>query len=402
MLNKIFLVMVGLILISCSPVSATNLIINGDFETGNLNGWSTWGTVDPWTISSDSYEGTYSTASDYGIYENIKQTIDFTEVSTVTFYSKVIGYSFGDFRFGAYMDSTSSTLGTCLWSAGAGEHDWTLRTIDVSGYTGYHTINFFGGVGTSGQIRVRIDNIMADDGIGGADEFITWTTCPTDSWAKGNYSMIWVRVPEEHNNFTFWYKTPSTDYTQISIPKNYLHNYPAYNYVDDTWYYHYWKTCYHAVHGNYSAKLIIDGSDSSEITTYIPYLDLDVDMPDVITIPVPDVFIDPPQWNVTIPEAYINVSWLTNYTDFWDGLGESINTTQYATVGLLLIPFDALNTSLSGVYGYVDDASGMVQGFDHCALIVRAGWDVIPNEIQTIFIGSAALGIVVFIYHRRA
>ena len=398
MLNKIFLIMVVTVFLFCNPAYGA-IFTNGGFETGDFTGWSTGsysGTVTGTVHSDYAYNSSYGTrlyASGASCAIWKYQTVDLTGIDNFTFtYKNVVVSGNAYAKTYVYIDSS------CIYTDyNAG--DWIIKEIDVSGYSGNHVFYFYCSAG-SGTTEVYIDNFDIELPTPSVN-YIAWSTFPPDSWAKGNYSRIYLRVPEEQNNFTFWYKTPCTDYTQTPIPKNYLHRYPSYSYVDNTWYYHYWKTCYHAVHGNYSAKLIIDGSDSSETIKYIPYLDLDVDMPDVIVIPVPEVFVDPPQWNVTIPDAYVNVSWLTNYTDFWDGLGESINTTQYATVGLLLIPFDALNTSISGIYGYVDDARGMLQGFDHCALIVRVGWDVIPNEIQTIFIGSAALGIVVFIYHRR-
>ncbi len=140
----------------------------------------------------------------------------------------------------------------------------------------------------------------------------------------------------------------------------------------------------------------------SEKTIYVPYLDSNVEVPDVIIIPIPDVYVDPPQWNVTLPPKYDNVSWLVDYTTFWDGVGNSINHTQYATVGLLLVPFEALNNSMSVIYAHANDASTMLQGFEHCSIIVMSGWNLIPVEIQTLFIGAAALGVVIFILHRRA
>lgn len=229
--------------------------------------------------------------------------------------------------------------------------------------------------------------------------YITWTTHPPDSWKVGNYSTLVIGVPEEYKNFTFEYKTPSTNYTTMSIQKNIIPK--TFDYTEGKWYYWFSKAVYHSTYGNYSCRITHPEMETEIKTVSVPYFNPDVALPPVVIIPIPDVWVDPPQWNVTIPDKYQNVSWLTNYTVFWGGVGNSTNYTLYATAGLLLTPIEMLNSSISTVHEYTTTAGGMIAGFEHTAIIIKVGWDIIPDDIQNIFIGTAALGIVIFIYHRR-
>lgn len=230
--------------------------------------------------------------------------------------------------------------------------------------------------------------------------YISWDTFPSNSWKVGNYSTLMVGVPASLKNFTFFYKTPSTDYTEMPIQKHFIHK--TFNVEEGEFYYYYAKFPYHATYGTYSAKIELNEVVLDSKSVIVPYFDPDITLPDTIIIPIPAVFVDPPQWNVTVPPEYENVTWLTDYTAFCDGIGNSLNYTTYATIGLLLIPLDMLNGSVTTIHEYATDAAGMVTGFEHCSIMIKVAWAIIPSEIQTLFVGAAALGLVVFLYHRRA
>lgn len=266
-----------------------------------------------------------------------------------------------------------------------------FHAVDTSSLSGFKTIKFNTPLTTG---YTYVDNILLSDP---APSYIAWTTYPPDSWAVGNYSTLIISVPDTAV-FDFYYKIPEGEYVLTPIQKSFFGRY--WNIEEGCFYQDYLKTCYHAAYGNYSAK-IIGNIAASEENRYVPYFNPEIDIPDVIVIPIPDVYVDPPQWNVTLPPKYENVTWLNDYTVFWDGVGNSINYTMYATVGLLLIPVEMLNSSVSTIHTYAVSASGMVSGFEHCAIIVKVGWDVIPPEMQSLFIGAACLGLVIFLYHRR-
>lgn len=130
-----FFVIISFFITPCYAID----FINGDFETGNTcpDNWSCGG-VGMFRNSSVSYNGDYcimqQTSDSYG---TAYQNIDLTNVDTIYFYTKQTNFINGwtltriQFSNGVYYSP---------WFAGV--HDWTLRSWDVSGYTGVQTIGF--------------------------------------------------------------------------------------------------------------------------------------------------------------------------------------------------------------------------------------------------------------------
>lgn len=379
-MKRFFLILFFLFLVLINPVGAVG-IPDPSFESGNLDDWVVLQNTGSHAAVLGGVYGDYCAHLSHTGYNAERLAIGAGECNSCSFWGKKSGAGSGDVRF-----------------------DYNVRVpVTSSTWQKYYYNNSFTSIemiaaGGGDSVTMWIDHFRFNNEPDTPKNYITWDTSPPDTWSKGNYSTLIVGVPYDMD-FDFYYKVPNGDYVLTPIQKSFIGRY--YNVEAGEFYQDYAKICYHAVHGNYSAKLVIDGFESSQTDVYIPYIDLDIDPPDSIIIPIPDIIVAPPNWNVTVPPKYDNVSWLTNYTDFWDGVGDSINYTQYATVGLLLTPLEALNTSVHTLFVYVDDASGMIQGFEHCAIIVRSGWDVIPSEIQTLFIGSASLGVVVFLLHRR-
>ena len=76
--NKIFLALACLLLLVCSAGSAlaTNLVVNGDFETGDLNGWNTFpGTENPAFGVWNGYPFTGKYSAWFGAYGSTDDTI---------------------------------------------------------------------------------------------------------------------------------------------------------------------------------------------------------------------------------------------------------------------------------------------------------------------------------------
>ena len=406
MLNKIILISIMMVFLFCHPASAVNLIQNGDFETGDNTGWDgsshnapiysrIANVCIPYPHCYSGYDSTYGLGYSAQNYQlaYINQSIDLTNVDNLTFYYELSKRGSGYLAVG--FGDTSSVI----WQTSS-VTSWIPVNIDVSGYSGITNIFFYAKCTASLGLAGTLDDIVADSITPPPANYITWETFPPDSWKVGNYSTLMVGVPASLKNFTFFYKTPSTDYIEMPIQKHFIHK--TFNVEEGEFYYYYAKFPYHATYGNYSAKIELNEAVLDSKSVIVPYFDPDITLPDTVIIPVPEVFVDPPQWNVTVPEEYGNVTWLTDYTAFCDGIGNSLNYTTYATVGLLLIPLEMLNGSVTTVNEYATDAAGMVQGFEHCSIIIKVAWDIIPSEIQTLFIGAAALGLVVFLYHRRA
>lgn len=384
---KIFLMLGLLTLLSISGVSAQ--VVNGGFESGTFSSWGVVGLSSSSVASAHAYTGGYGAWLDANSANGwMTQTVN--------------AANYGYVEFDAYIYESGGGGSNARVSLGSTYHSlpstssWAHYKYAISGTSSF-TIKFMLQPWSGERVYMKIDNVELT-GYTIPNPYITWTTHPTESWAVGNYSTLIVAVPKDYE-FDFYYKQPNGTYAITPIQKSLLG--PYWNDAEGMLYEDYIKTCYHSRHGTYSGLVMVGETGVSEKHVYVPYFDVTVDLPDVIVIPIPDVYVDPPQWNVTIPPAYENISWLIEYTDFWDGVASSINYTQYATVGLLLPPLEMLNDSIYTIYVYADSSSVMLQGFEHCALIVMVGWDVIPASIQAIFIGAASLGVVIFLLHRR-
>jgi hypothetical protein len=107
------------------------MIINGGFETGNSNGWTKTGSYAYADImGAGKYSGSYGAIiyCEYGT-GTFYQTVDLTNVSQLSFWSKNgTGHSFK-------IDSDVKIANLYTSS-------WTQHIIDVSSYSGSHSITF--------------------------------------------------------------------------------------------------------------------------------------------------------------------------------------------------------------------------------------------------------------------
>lgn len=400
MIKKIILISLVMGFLFCGPASAVNLITNGDFETGDFTGWNyTSGAQAPFItylggawgdhtaqLIVPQHAGTCILIQEYNNANAHNISFDIQRCSSGFYPSRVEIYNNDDIV--VQLGPESATIYNGHFS------------IDLTAYTGQGKVLFYANSGTTHTEYLRVDNVVVEDGSPEPTNYITWSTYPEDSWSVGNYSMITVGLPRPPDPVDFYIKTPTTDYIKKPLTKSPLVK--TWNTEEAQWYYQYFHTVYHVQSGNYSCKIVNSSAnfiEYSDIT--IPYDSPDIPIPDVITIPTPDPIETPPEWDVTIPESYENVSWMINYTDYWDNLGMNINDTLYSTVGLIFIPLEVMNESVYTVYTHINSAANIVNGFEHTHVIIQVAWDVIPGNIQTIFIGSAAVGVGLFILHRR-
>lgn len=150
----------------------SELIINGGFETGDLTGWEhsgcaswdngcvavcpatemVWINGVPHTINYPVHSGTYACElthkDDYAHFSYLSQEITNPNILTFWYYPPT-GQNYGYFE--VFIDDTKVWgITSSSWSAGV----WTQRQLDLSAYTGQHTLSFH--VQTYGEYTVII------------------------------------------------------------------------------------------------------------------------------------------------------------------------------------------------------------------------------------------------------
>lgn len=160
-----------------------NSITNPGFETGTLSGWSQSGAS---LVNTIANSGTYSAKlySAKGSISYIQQSVDLTGIDQITYYYRIDQVSSG--FLDVYIDTTK--VGSYSTITG-----WTKMTLDVSTYTGTHTIKFNARSGTNKQNKITayVDDVVAlkeyPSGVTGypplAVNFVDTTQNNPTSWA---------------------------------------------------------------------------------------------------------------------------------------------------------------------------------------------------------------------------
>ena len=145
---------------------ASDVIINGDFETGNITGWTkaapsgggsvTYGLEDTGNATFEDYTLYVSGSSTYASEACIYQGFDASEVSNITFWTKSYGTTAGvslgtnyqtSASFNIYNEFVPSTI-----------YDWHEVTVDLTGYTSTVYIIIWG----DDDRRGYLDNVHTD------------------------------------------------------------------------------------------------------------------------------------------------------------------------------------------------------------------------------------------------
>ena len=126
--------------------TASQLIVNGGFETGNLSSWSAGGVYLPFVVTGHAHAGTYSSQlgassgsepnGNSSLYQTI--TIPSTVTSaTLTFWywpstTDTITYDWQE----AQVQNSSGTLLAQIMKVCSNSHTWTQKTFDLTPYKG--------------------------------------------------------------------------------------------------------------------------------------------------------------------------------------------------------------------------------------------------------------------------
>lgn len=184
-----------LLLISPASAYTQEQVTNGGFSSG-LTGWTTgtnvgddgFAQVAPYGSGGQSggYANLWVTCEGvYGGWANseLTQSVDLTGVSTLTYYVYCDSYDHkgvsGTNRFSVYIDGTqiSTTTSPQFFDT------WTQESIDVSAYSGAHTITFYASTSGGGYLSFNIDTVSAigtysDPSIGGITANVTQGHAP--------------------------------------------------------------------------------------------------------------------------------------------------------------------------------------------------------------------------------
>ena len=127
------------------PVAADDFV-NGDFETGDSTGWIIyqWGSAgSSYDVNTDAeYSGAYglkqcawsTTPGTKGV--RYTQNLDLTGIDSVDFWYKIIELDGGVEFFYISIDASEQ------WNTSGPVGGWIHKSIDVSGYSGSHDVEF--------------------------------------------------------------------------------------------------------------------------------------------------------------------------------------------------------------------------------------------------------------------
>ena len=389
----IILIWFTIIIFFTSNVSAQ--VVNGDFSNG-LSGWSP-SPSNKWSVSGGQAVG-YSNANCY-----LSQSIDLTGYDTLTFNASAI------IVYDSYIRVRILNTGISKYITGG----MKPYECDVSSFSGFYTL----------QLGVYPDASYSQ---GKFDDFILIEPPPNNS-ISFNPDVPISNQTQQYFNYTvnstyedYMYFVTSVWHAPYNLSDLYLienwlnveqvgENIQLNNPFSDLQTYHLNLYATTSAPPVVSESFLIASSNEIYInrsyTGSIPPIpdpepDPDPYDPDPNPIEDPNTTI-PDDWNMTIPDKYQNVSWLTNYTGYFDDLTYSINNTLYSVTGLVIKPMQSLNETVHILRYHISNSKNMVAEYSYLSVIVYYGWGVLPVEMQTIFIGVAAAGACIYLFKRR-
>ena len=217
----------GQINITLDPVS--NLLTNGNFETGNINSWTSYGSASWSAQSTTKYEGTYAGKSGTignSVYTAIEQNVSLSAASTLNFWWSVSSENGCDY-LGFCIDKAYGVTGCKFTACGdstgnvtsiTGSVSWTKVQVNLS--SGTHRLLWYyakdGSVAT-GSDAGWIDNvtIMGDTGKGG---IVSTNSSATPFWTNISSNPYNINLDENQSQvIVFWVnasgRTPNNPYT---------------------------------------------------------------------------------------------------------------------------------------------------------------------------------------------
>lgn len=167
-------------------------ITNGDFETGDMTGWSG---RNAWVAAYQPYEGTYQAIIiDQDTFNGgeLWQDVDFTNVATLSYYAR------SELETTCYVKIDGSVV-----QSESALSSWAYYEIDVSGYSGVKTLEF----SVVDEYDLQLDLISAESSDGGLAKINIGDTWKIATAMKINIGDSWKDVVSVKQNIGDAWKT---------------------------------------------------------------------------------------------------------------------------------------------------------------------------------------------------